>query len=76
MEKVLCWLSYVPRTAKEQAAIVPSVDPIDRPIGFNPTPTPYDPRHMLAGTSAPDGSWVSGFFAIVLIALVVDEIDA
>jgi len=62
VEKILRWLSYVPKTADAPVAIAPSADPIDRSIGFVPTSTPYDPRHMLGGTTAPDGSWVSGFF--------------
>ena len=38
------------------------LDPADRPVDFRPTKTPYDPRHMLAGTNGPDGRWLSGFF--------------
>lgn len=60
--KILRWLSYVPKTASEQVALAPSADPVDRKIGFMPTKAPYDPRHMLAGTTAPDGSWQGGFF--------------
>ena len=62
VQKILRWLSYVPKTASEQAAIAPSSDPIDRKIAFQPTKAPYDPRHMLAGTTAADGSWLGGFF--------------
>jgi len=62
VEKILRWLSYVPRTASEQVALTASVDPVERDIGFLPPATPYDPRHMLAGVAAPDGTFDSGFF--------------
>ena len=62
VEKILRWLSYVPATASEQVAIAAASDPVERDIGFVPTPTPYNPRHMLAGTTAADGSFEAGFF--------------
>lgn len=64
VEKILRWLSYVPYSASSQVSLAPSSDPIERPITFQPTKTPYDPRHMLAGAPDPaDGSqWQSGFF--------------
>merc|ERR1719272_123890 len=62
VEKILKWLSYVPYSASSLPSLTPSADPVDRPIGFVPTTAPYDPRHMLAGTTAADGSWQSGFF--------------
>ena len=64
VEKILRWLSYVPYSASSQASFAPSSDPVDRPITFLPTKTPYDPRHMLAGAPDPaDGNvWQSGFF--------------
>ena len=62
VEKILRWLSYVPKTAGEQASLAPSADPVDRAVTFTPTKAPYDPRHMLAGAAAADGSWQSGFF--------------
>jgi len=62
VEKILRWLSYVPRIASEQVAIAASSDPVERDIGFVPPPTPYDPRHMLAGTTGADGTFESGFF--------------
>merc|ERR1719454_1709269 len=52
VEKILRWLSYVPYSANSQVSVAPSSDPIERPITFQPTKPPYDPRHMLAG--APD----------------------
>ena len=62
VEKILKWLSYVPITACAPPSVITCVDPIERAIGFLPTKAPYDPRHMLAGATAPDGSWTSGFF--------------
>jgi len=62
VEKILRWLSYVPAIASEQVAIAAASDPVERDIGFMPTPTPYDPRHMLAGATAADGSFEAGFF--------------
>lgn len=62
VKKILNWLSYVPITASAPPSVTNCVDPIERSIGFEPTKSPYDPRHMLAGTTAPDGSWISGFF--------------
>jgi len=60
---ILDWVSFVPKTAKSYpVALKSAADPIDRPVDFMPTKAPYDPRHMLAGTRAPDGTWISGFF--------------
>jgi len=62
VEKILRWLSYVPYSFGSTPSLTPSSDPVNRAIGFEPTKAPYDPRHMLAGTTDPDGSWISGFF--------------
>jgi acetyl-CoA carboxylase/biotin carboxylase 1 len=59
---ILRWLSYVPSTCFTRSSALPSTDPVSRKIEFKPTKTPYDPRHMIAGTEAVDGSWVGGFF--------------
>ena len=37
VEKILRWLSYVPKTAGEQASLAPSADPVDRAVTFTPT---------------------------------------
>ncbi|KAI9168413.1 acetyl-coenzyme-A carboxylase [Blastocladiella emersonii ATCC 22665] len=37
-------------------------DEADRGIGFAPTKSPYDPRHMLHGHHDETGAWVGGFF--------------
>jgi acetyl-CoA carboxylase/biotin carboxylase 1 len=62
VEKILRWLSYVPRVAGEQVALSAAADPVDRPITFTPPAQPYDPRHMLAGAPTADGTFESGFF--------------
>jgi acetyl-CoA carboxylase / biotin carboxylase 1 len=60
---IMRWLSYTPKTTIETAPKLPTADPINRKIEFMPTKTPYDPRHMLAGTTNPEtGDFVSGFF--------------
>ena len=64
VEKILKWLSYVPKTASEQVAIAASSDPVERDIAFKPPTTPYDPRHMLAGTTSADGTFEPGFFDV------------
>ena len=75
-EAILQWLSFVPRDAWSMPQALPVSDPVERAIGFRPTKQPYDPRDtwhlkvalsvwpkdMLAGCTAPDGSFLSGFF--------------
>eukprot|EP01039_Chlorochromonas_danica_P007440 gene7440-8227_t len=65
MNEILRWLSYVPQSKSKIAPILPYshpfIDRVDREIGFLPTKTPYDPRHMLAGKHLEDGSYLSGF---------------
>jgi acetyl-CoA carboxylase carboxyltransferase component len=47
---ILRWLSYMPETMLHlPPTLTGSYDPIDRPIDFVPTSTPYDPRHMIQG---------------------------
>ena len=47
---MLRWLSYMPQTMSHLPPILSTLyDPIDRPIMFTPTSTPYDPRHMIQG---------------------------
>lgn len=51
--EVMRWLEFVPATADDVHVPRVSVDPVNREIEFTPTPTPYDPRHMLAGHMVP-----------------------
>ncbi|RUP43011.1 acetyl-CoA carboxylase, partial [Jimgerdemannia flammicorona] len=56
ISKIVQWLSFVPEHRGAPVTIVPSLDPIDREIGFMPTKTSYDPRWFLAGKNE-DGKW-------------------
>jgi acetyl-CoA carboxylase/biotin carboxylase 1 len=48
---------------QDPVPFVDAVDPIDRPIDFVPTKSPYDPRHMIAGYfDSVNDRWVTGFF--------------
>ncbi|UJR23581.1 hypothetical protein I4U23_026570 [Adineta vaga] len=57
---ILRWLSYMPETMSHSPPILTqSFDPINRPVEFTPTSTPYDPRHMIQGrqlTSLPQAT--------------------
>eukprot|EP00930_Biecheleria_cincta_P045474 TRINITY_DN31337_c0_g1_i1.p1 TRINITY_DN31337_c0_g1~~TRINITY_DN31337_c0_g1_i1.p1 ORF type:complete len:2185 (+),score=477.67 TRINITY_DN31337_c0_g1_i1:90-6644(+) len=61
-EAIVRWLSFVPRDTWSCPKAVDSTDPASRIIDFQPTKQPYDPRHMLAGTTTAEGAWMSGFF--------------
>ena len=50
---MLDWLAFVPRARESPVPIMPALDPVDRPIEFTPTKTPYDPRWMIAGHGKP-----------------------
>ncbi|XP_043240119.1 acetyl-CoA carboxylase-like isoform X2 [Amphibalanus amphitrite] len=60
---LLKWLSYVPKHKGAPLPVLPSPDPIDRPVTFQPTKAPYDPRYLLTGRSNPanPAEWESGF---------------
>ncbi|WFD35485.1 acetyl-coenzyme-A carboxylase [Malassezia cuniculi] len=59
----LSWLSYVPPTSGAPLPIMPSLDPVDRDVAFAPTPgIPYDPRHLICGTTDADGTFRPGLF--------------
>jgi acetyl-CoA carboxylase/biotin carboxylase 1 len=62
---IIDWLAYTPKDFASVAPVLPKgdiIDPPDREVGFQPTKTAYDPRHMLGGVTNSDGSYVSGFF--------------
>jgi acetyl-CoA carboxylase/biotin carboxylase 1 len=48
---IVKWLSFVPKAVGALPAVRESADPVDRPVAWRPTPTPYDPRLMLSGTN-------------------------
>merc|ERR1719261_1646013 len=64
VEKILRWLSYVPKTANDQVIAAAASDPVERDIAWKPPATPYDPRHMLAGATNADGAFEPGFFDV------------
>jgi acetyl-CoA carboxylase/biotin carboxylase 1 len=59
---ILDWLAFTPKTASDSPPLLDPTDPPERDVTFVPTKTPYDPRHMLAGTTTPEGEKLSGFF--------------
>eukprot|EP00746_Dinoflagellata_sp_MGD_P159400 gnl/MRDRNA2_/MRDRNA2_86689_c0_seq3.p1 gnl/MRDRNA2_/MRDRNA2_86689_c0~~gnl/MRDRNA2_/MRDRNA2_86689_c0_seq3.p1 ORF type:complete len:2179 (+),score=470.07 gnl/MRDRNA2_/MRDRNA2_86689_c0_seq3:114-6650(+) len=61
MSSVLDWINYTPKDFNAPQVVLEGGDDPARDIEFMPTKTPYDPRNMLAGTTAADGSFVSGF---------------
>jgi len=59
---IMDWLSFVPKDTYSPPAMMAPQDPVDRDVTFTPSKTPYDPRHMLAGTKTLEGQQLSGFF--------------
>ena len=59
---ILQWLSFVPKTTDDTPAIRESSDPVNRAVEWKPTPTPYDPRLMLAGTEDATGFFDKGSY--------------
>ena len=59
---ILQWLSFVPKDVSASSASRPCADPVNRDVEFRPTPTPYDPRLMLAGTAEEKGFFDDGSF--------------
>ena len=57
---ILKWLSFVPKTIGGLPASRVSADPVARAVAWRPTPTPYDPRLMLSGTSDTPGFFDKG----------------
>jgi acetyl-CoA carboxylase/biotin carboxylase 1 len=59
---ILDWLSYVPKDTWSSQVVPAPIDPVEREITFVPSKVPYDPRHMLAGTTSASGARLTGFF--------------
>mmetsp|Transcript_10466 Transcript_10466/g.13856 ORF Transcript_10466/g.13856 Transcript_10466/m.13856 type:complete len:2095 (+) Transcript_10466:147-6431(+) len=57
---IMKWLSFVPKTVGSLPGARATADPVDRPVAWRPTPTPYDPRLMLSGTSDMPGFFDKG----------------
>ncbi|CAM9927826.1 unnamed protein product, partial [Ectocarpus sp. 4 AP-2014] len=63
VDRILQWLSYVPKTAGSLPVARPVTDPVEREVSVYPTKAPYDPRDLCRGKVGSDGSsWVPGFF--------------
>jgi acetyl-CoA carboxylase/biotin carboxylase 1 len=62
VEAMLKWLSFVPKNVGALPACRDCADPIDRKVEWRPTPTPYDPRLMMAGTTLEPGFFDKGSF--------------
>uniref|UniRef100_A0A7S4ATP2 Acetyl-CoA carboxylase n=1 Tax=Pseudo-nitzschia australis TaxID=44445 RepID=A0A7S4ATP2_9STRA len=59
---LLNWLSFVPKKVGALAAVRESGDSADRKVQWRPTPTPYDPRLMMAGDGSELGFFDKGSF--------------
>jgi len=59
---ILDWLAFTPKTSSDSPPLLDPTDPPERDVTFTPSKTPYDPRHMLAGTVTPEGEKLTGFF--------------
>jgi len=57
---IMKWLSFVPKHVGALPASRETADPVDRKVVWRPTPTPYDPRLMLSGTSDMPGFFDKG----------------
>merc|ERR1712127_789769 len=62
VQSILQWLSFVPKTTDDTPAVRESSDPVNRAVEWKPTPTPYDPRLMLAGTEDATGFFDKGSY--------------
>lgn len=59
---ILSWLSYMPKNRYSPVPFVEPLDPADRDVLFMPPNSSYDPRLLLNGREAPNGTWEDGFF--------------
>ena len=62
VQSIIQWLSFVPKTTADLPAVRETADPVNRPVEWKPTPTPYDPRLMLTGTDDAAGFFDKGSF--------------
>jgi len=62
IQSIVHWLRYVPEKRGAPLPRLPTSDPVDREIDYVPTRSPYDPRNLVCGCDAPDGTWHTGFF--------------
>ena len=62
VRQAMRWMSLVPSHKGAPLVRAVSSDTWDRTIDYTPPKGPYDPRWLLAGHDAEDGSFLSGFF--------------
>jgi acetyl-CoA carboxylase/biotin carboxylase 1 len=62
ISSIIQWLSFVPKTTDAITPVRESADPVNRKVEWRPTPTPYDPRHMLTGADGKKGFFDEGSF--------------
>lgn len=62
VRSIIQWLSFVPKTTDSPPAVRMSSDPVNRAVEWKPTPTPYDPRLMQAGTDDAAGFFDKGSY--------------
>jgi len=62
VKSIIQWLSFVPKSVDDIPSMRECADPVSRDVEFRPTPTPYDPRLMLAGTADELGFFDKGSF--------------
>lgn len=56
------WLGFVSKNVGSLPAVRDSADPVERKVEWRPTPTPYDPRLMMAGEEGKPGFFDKGTF--------------
>lgn len=59
---ILKWLSFVPKSVGALPSSRSCGDPVNRPVQWRPTPTPYDPRMMFTGDGDMKGFFDEGSF--------------
>uniref|UniRef100_A0A6G1S971 Acetyl-CoA carboxylase n=1 Tax=Aceria tosichella TaxID=561515 RepID=A0A6G1S971_9ACAR len=59
---ILSWLSYIPKCRFAPLPLIEPLDPVDRDVLFVPPNSPHDPRWLINGREAPNGTWEDGFF--------------
>lgn len=59
---ILSWLSYIPKCRFAPLPIIEPLDPVDRDVLYTPPNAPHDPRWLIKGREAPNGTWEDGFF--------------
>lgn len=59
---ILSWLSYIPKHKGAALPIIEPLDPVDRDVLYSPPNSPHDPRWLINGREAHNGTWEDGFF--------------